>query len=111
MFEALKMARVLLMDMAVRRAAYSQTPMLSEASKWRFITTRLSTGHLTQAGLYGGQVTLGMMLMLVWMTYNAWLCIAMVAGAIVGYILFGSTPSNDAHCGKTDRNGSTVVCH
>jgi len=109
-FEALKAARVMLMDMAVRRSGYDQTPMLSETSTCRF-AARLSPAHLTQAGLYGAQVTLSMMLMLVWMTYNAWLCIAMVAGAIVGYILFGSTPSSNANCNKTDRNGSTVICH
>jgi copper transporter 1 len=62
---------------------------------------------LTQALLYGGQVTLGMMLMLVWMTYNAWLCAAMVGGAIVGYILFGHTPAPSG----TDSMGQTTICH
>ena len=35
------------------------------------------------------QVTLAYMLMLIFMTYNTWLCLATVLGATVGYFLFG----------------------
>ncbi len=108
---------VMLLDIAVRRSAYDQT--LSEQSTRRFqfrcVCTgasrvqrrRLSPTHLTQAVMYGAQVTLGMMLMLVWMTYNVWLCAAMVGGAIVGYILFGHTPTPT----NADRLGQTTICH
>ena len=35
------------------------------------------------------QVTLAYLLMLIFMTYNTWLCAAVVVGAAVGYFLFG----------------------
>lgn len=45
--------------------------------------------HLYQSFLHLIQVTLSLMLMLVFMTYNTYLCIAVVFGAMVGYFLFG----------------------
>ncbi|XP_067635734.1 high affinity copper uptake protein 1 isoform X2 [Eurosta solidaginis] len=50
--------------------------------------TMLSLNHLYQTGLHLIQVTLSFMLMLIFMTYNVWLCIAVVFGAAVGYFLF-----------------------
>ncbi|XP_004531141.1 high affinity copper uptake protein 1 isoform X2 [Ceratitis capitata] len=50
--------------------------------------TMLSLNHLYQTGLHILQVTLSFMLMLIFMTYNVWLCIAVVLGAAVGYFLF-----------------------
>jgi len=38
------------------------------------------------------QVFLGYLLMLAFMTYNVWVCIAVILGAGVGYFLFGVTP-------------------
>ena len=38
---------------------------------------------------YSIQVTLAYLLMLIFMTYNSWLCAAVVVGAAVGYFLFG----------------------
>ena len=38
---------------------------------------------------YSMQVTLAYLLMLIFMTYNSWLCAAVVVGAAVGYFLFG----------------------
>ncbi|XP_011183101.1 high affinity copper uptake protein 1 isoform X2 [Zeugodacus cucurbitae] len=50
--------------------------------------TMLSLNHFYQTGLHIVQVTLSFMLMLIFMTYNVWLCIAVVLGAAVGYFLF-----------------------
>ncbi|XP_053952144.1 high affinity copper uptake protein 1 isoform X2 [Anastrepha obliqua] len=50
--------------------------------------TMLSLNHLYQTGLHIIQVTLSFMLMLIFMTYNVWLCIVVVLGAAVGYFLF-----------------------
>lgn len=50
--------------------------------------TMLSLNHFYQTGLHILQVTLSFMLMLIFMTYNVWLCIAVVLGAAVGYFLF-----------------------
>ncbi|EAT34445.1 AAEL013309-PA [Aedes aegypti] len=51
--------------------------------------TMLSTMHLFQTFLHILQVTLSFLLMLIFMTYNTWLCIAVVLGAALGYFLFG----------------------
>lgn len=49
----------------------------------------MSLMHLYQSFLHLVQVTLSLMLMLIFMTYNSWLCLAVVFGAMVGYFLFG----------------------
>lgn len=49
----------------------------------------LSSAHLMQTFLHVVQVTLSYFLMLVFMTYNIWLCIAVVLGAATGFFIFG----------------------
>ncbi|XP_019871177.1 high affinity copper uptake protein 1-like isoform X2 [Aethina tumida] len=51
--------------------------------------TMLSTMHFFQTFLHMIQMVLSYFLMLIFMTYNVWLCIAVVLGAGVGYFLFG----------------------
>ncbi|XP_058062675.1 high affinity copper uptake protein 1 isoform X1 [Anopheles bellator] len=51
--------------------------------------TMLSFMHLYQTLLHIVQVTLSFLLMLIFMTYNTWLCLAVVLGAALGYFLFG----------------------
>lgn len=51
--------------------------------------TMLSIMHLFQTFLHILQVTLSFLLMLIFMTYNTWLCLAVVLGASLGYFLFG----------------------
>ncbi|XP_020812153.1 high affinity copper uptake protein 1 isoform X2 [Drosophila serrata] len=48
----------------------------------------LSVTHLLQTLLHVLQVTLSFLLMLIFMTYNVWLCLMVVLGAAVGYFLF-----------------------
>ncbi len=48
-----------------------------------------SCGHFILTLLHLVQVTLSYLLMLIFMTYNSWLCAATVVGAAVGYFLFG----------------------
>jgi len=50
----------------------------------------LSKGHLLQTLLHMLQITVSYMLMLVFMTYNVWLCTSVVLGAGFGYFLFGN---------------------
>ncbi|CAG0904689.1 unnamed protein product [Darwinula stevensoni] len=52
-------------------------------------TRMLGQHHLLQTLLHVIQITLSYFLMLIFMTYNAWLCIAVVLGAGVGYFIFG----------------------
>ncbi|KAH9639918.1 hypothetical protein HF086_002832 [Spodoptera exigua] len=51
--------------------------------------TMMSTAHAWQTVLHGLQVLVSYMLMLVFMTYNTWLCAAVVLGSATGYFLFG----------------------
>ncbi|XP_017116330.1 high affinity copper uptake protein 1 isoform X2 [Drosophila elegans] len=48
----------------------------------------LSVNHVLQTLLHVIQVTLSFLLMLIFMTYNVWLCLMVVLGAAVGYFLF-----------------------
>jgi len=51
--------------------------------------TMFSSMHIYQTILHIIQVTLSFMLMLIFMTFNVWLCAAVVFGAAIGYFLFG----------------------
>ncbi|CAL1687992.1 unnamed protein product [Lasius platythorax] len=51
--------------------------------------TMLSWMHLFQTFLHIVQIVLSYFLMLIFMTYNVWLCCAVVVGAAIGYFLFG----------------------
>lgn len=58
--------------------------------------------HALQSFLHIVQVTVSYMLMLVFMTYNVWLCLAVVLGAGAGYFCFGwrkqTTHDTNEHC-------------
>ncbi|KAG6021102.1 hypothetical protein E4U19_005566 [Claviceps sp. Clav32 group G5] len=58
-------------------------------------------GHVLKAVLYGAQNFYAFMLMLVFMTYNGWVMIAVSLGAFLGYLSFGhctsSTKENACH--------------
>lgn len=45
--------------------------------------------HFLQTFLHMLQVTISYFLMLIFMTYNVWLCLAVVLGAGLGYFVFG----------------------
>jgi copper transporter 1 len=45
--------------------------------------------HGFQTFLHIVQIVLSYFLMLIFMTYNVWLCLSVVIGAAVGYFLFG----------------------
>jgi len=52
-------------------------------------TNLLSRGHILQTFLQLVQVILSYCLMLIFMTYNTWLCAAVAMGAATGYFAFG----------------------
>ncbi|KAG0197125.1 hypothetical protein BGX28_009367 [Mortierella sp. GBA30] len=69
--------------------AEDETPLLSP----RTPTMRLSNQQqLTRALFYMAQVFIGFFLMLIFMTYNAYLMAATVIGAGVGFFYFGGDP-------------------
>ncbi len=49
----------------------------------------LTCAHIVQTLLHILQVIVSYCLMLVFMTYNVWLCLAVALGAGVGYFVFG----------------------
>ncbi|XP_026332833.1 high affinity copper uptake protein 1-like isoform X2 [Hyposmocoma kahamanoa] len=51
--------------------------------------TMTSPAHIIQTLLHFVQSTSSYILMLVFMTYNVWLCLALVLGLAVGYFFFG----------------------
>lgn len=59
--------------------------------------------HFIQTFLHGLQAMLSYFLMLIFMTYNVWLCLAIIVGFLCGYFVFGwkhsSVPSlTQEHC-------------
>jgi len=63
-----------------------------------------------RAALYGLTVFLSFFLMLVFMTYNAYLIIAVVIGAAVGHYIFGSTINVEALLSDTEP-AKSMACH
>ena len=81
-FEEIKwMRHVLIARWADRHKVDNSTAFVSRLTNWP---------HVCNACLYGVQVTVGMMLMLIWMYYNVWLIAAHVAGALAGNVIFGN---------------------
>ncbi|KAF9568190.1 Ctr-domain-containing protein [Agrocybe pediades] len=65
--------------------------------------------RVLRAALYGATVFISFFLMLVFMTYNAYLIAATVIGAALGHYIFGSTLNVDAILG--DAGGKGMACH
>ena len=67
-----------------------------------FRSRLLSKGHILQTFLHMFQVAISYLLMLVFMTYNSWLCLSVVLGAGLGYFFFGykrlTTIDSNEHC-------------
>ncbi|CAH0728695.1 unnamed protein product, partial [Brenthis ino] len=64
--------------------------------------TMCSSAHFIQTFLHVIQSTASYILMLVFMTYNVWLCLALVLGMALGYFFFGwrksSVVDTTEHC-------------
>jgi len=94
-YEALKYYREYLFKQSHVCANYSAVTGSDEAPKvvqgmQQSVRKRiLSINHFAQTGLHIVQVTLSYFLMLIFMTYNVYLCVAVVAGAGVGFFIFG----------------------
>ncbi|KAH7919287.1 Ctr copper transporter [Leucogyrophana mollusca] len=63
--------------------------------------------RVMRAVLYGATVFLSFFLMLVFMTYNAYLILAVVAGAAIGHYVFGGYVDFDG----TSGGGKGMACH
>ncbi|XP_064616206.1 high affinity copper uptake protein 1-like isoform X2 [Liolophura sinensis] len=96
-YEGLKVLREHLLRKANVNVRYHSMPvsngsagdtMLTETHKT--VGSRLLSGsHFLQTLLHMVQIVISYFLMLIFMTYNAWLCIAIALGAGAGYFAFG----------------------
>ncbi|KAI0048284.1 Ctr copper transporter [Auriscalpium vulgare] len=66
--------------------------------------------RLFRAGLYGSQVFVSFFLMLVFMTYNAYLILAVVLGASIGHYVYGGEMDVDAVL-SGNGGGKGMACH
>ncbi|XP_043854871.1 high affinity copper uptake protein 1-like [Dromiciops gliroides] len=94
-YEGLQKAREILLHKSQVSIHYSSMPVpgpngtiLMETYNKIVKQKMLSFPHLLQAVLFVIQVVFSYFLMLISMTYNAYLCIAVVAGTGTGYFLF-----------------------
>ncbi|KIX02617.1 uncharacterized protein Z518_08559 [Rhinocladiella mackenziei CBS 650.93] len=79
---------------AYSTSASSEPPQLNESSSLLGIgrdskAAEERKGTIIKAGLYAVQVFYSFFIMLLFMTYNGWVMLAVAVGAFVGYILFG----------------------
>ncbi|XP_006816476.1 high affinity copper uptake protein 1-like [Saccoglossus kowalevskii] len=96
-YEGLKVLRESLLRKNVVNVRYSSMPVGKQGGSDTVLTEThghgrariLSLAHLLQSVLHVVQITISYFLMLIFMTYNVWLCIAVALGAGVGYFVFG----------------------
>jgi len=91
LYEALKFYRDHLFQKAASRLQYSssKTDLTIEEGPMPYRMSLFSADHLLQTVLHMLQFTVSYLLMLVFMTYNVWLCLAVLVGSGLGYFVFG----------------------
>ena len=82
---------------------YTHTHTLTHtySCRLRYYSLSLSV-HILQSGLHVVQVAYGYILMLIVMTFNGWLFLAVCFGAGVGYLIFAKSRHLTGHF--TDNN-------
>ncbi|KAL3871971.1 hypothetical protein ACJMK2_039943 [Sinanodonta woodiana] len=95
LYEGLKVFREYLLQRALTssytigfHSSSSQDAIVAAGNK-TVGTHMLSKSHFIQTCLHTVQVFISYCLMLVFMTYNAWLCLSIILGAGFGYFIFG----------------------
>lgn len=87
-----------------RAETVPQSESLTESTPlWRSGQTKVAItnrAHVIKSVLYGIQNFYAFMIMLIFMTYNGWVMIAVSFGAGLGYLLFGgrTTATKDTAC-------------
>lgn len=79
------------------------TDSRSNSPDGRISSKRRRRRHLVKSLLYAFQVGISFMLMLVFMTYNVYVMLAVVVGSGLGYYFFNNDPNGLA--------GKTMACH
>jgi hypothetical protein len=65
------------------------------------LVRKKKSGKLVKGAFYGGQVFYSFFIMLLFMTYNGWVMIAVAVGAMLGYLVWGDD----------EPSGKSVACH
>merc|ERR1712168_679960 len=98
LYEGLKVFRAHLLQKSL--SSYNSSQQVSSSSanddpliqtpvdSIRFRHNMVTCGHIQQSLLHILQVVMSYFLMLIFMTFNGWLCISVALGAGVGYFLF-----------------------
>ncbi|KAF8424690.1 Ctr copper transporter family-domain-containing protein [Tirmania nivea] len=81
-------------------ATSEETSSLLPGSANAVATRRSQKAHIIKATFYGLQVFYSFFIMLLFMTYNGWVMIAVAVGAFVGYCLWGGASA-----------AKSVACH
>ena len=77
-------------EVTISKYSQSQDTMVIDPQSAKANGTRMiSTAHFIQTILHIIQVFMSYCLMLAFMTYNVWLCLAVILGAGTGYFMFG----------------------
>ncbi|KAF5328814.1 hypothetical protein D9619_011640 [Psilocybe cf. subviscida] len=95
-------------------AGLEESGLLSGGSKW--LNASITgvpvppVSRALRAIVYGGTVFISFFLMLVFMTYNAYLIFAVVVGASLGHYIFGATMDVDSILSDAS-SGKGMACH
>ncbi|CAE6449846.1 unnamed protein product [Rhizoctonia solani] len=86
-------------------------PLHPRVFKQRAVATLSPGARASRAALYGASVFLSFFLMLVFMTYNAYLILAVVLGASIGHYVFGAQMDAEAVLNNAGVGGKGMSCH
>ncbi|CAE6445900.1 unnamed protein product [Rhizoctonia solani] len=86
-------------------------PLNPRVFKQPMIATLSPGARASRAALYGAQIFLSFFLMLVFMTYNAYLILAVVLGAAIGHYVFGAQMDAEAVLSNAGVGGKGMACH
>ncbi|XP_054710369.1 high affinity copper uptake protein 1-like [Uloborus diversus] len=94
LYEGLKYFREYLFKQYVSNIQFSTVAITGESGRVTQVHKverhrMLSLAHALQTALHVVQIIVSYFLMLIFMTYNVWLCLGVVFGAGVGYFIFG----------------------
>ncbi|KAK8049799.1 Ctr copper transporter, partial [Apiospora phragmitis] len=76
----------------IRRYGASAAKMAEGLPRHRHVTAE-KRSHIVKAALYAVQTFYAFMIMLLFMTYNGWVMVAVAVGAFLGYLVFGKSTS------------------
>ncbi|XP_078495272.1 high affinity copper uptake protein 1-like [Ciona intestinalis] len=103
LYEGLKSLRKYLQTKAAPKRYYQRNEKGSEISFARnkgILSSMFNCWHLLQSLLQLVQTTAGLLLMLIFMTFNVWLAVSISLGSAVGYFLFSWCPSCQGDIGE-----------